>query len=107
MDQASLLLPRVAILFLVPVQLGIVLWYLLYWDLFPTYSVRRLLPWLILLLSGIGIPLLQISIYQGITSRAKIDDPFVGITIFIESALAVALMFYLLFKRRSRGKRVE
>jgi hypothetical protein len=65
------------------------------------------LPWFILILSAIGIPLLQIFIYRSITSVTKIDDPFVEITIFIESALAVALMFYLLFKRRSRGKRVE
>jgi hypothetical protein len=100
MEQASLLLPRVAILFLVPIELGIVAWYLLYWDLFPKYSVRRLLPWFIFILGAIGIPLLQTFIYR--SSVTKIDDAFVEITIFVESALPVALTFYLLFKRRSR-----
>ena len=97
-----LLVPRVAILFLVPIELGIVAWYFRYWDLFPKYSVRRLLPWLIFILSAIGIPLFQIFIYRSITSVTKVEDPYVGITIFLESALAVALMFYLLLKRRSR-----
>ena len=104
MDQTPLLLPRVAILFLVPVELGIVAWYFLYWDLFPKCSVRRLLPWLIVILSGIGVPLLQLFIYKSMTSATKVDDPYVALTIFAESALAVALVFYLLSKRRSRNK---
>lgn len=100
MEQTSLLLARVAILFLVPVQLGIVAWYLLYWDLFPKYSVRRLLAWSIFFLSMVSIPLLQILIYRAITSIRKIEDPYVAITISVEGALALALMFYLLLKRR-------
>lgn len=104
MDHTSLLVARVAILLLMPVELGIVAWYFLYWDLFPKYSVRRLLPWSIFIMSAIGIPLLQIFVYRAITSVAKVDDPYVGITIFAESILALALMFYLLFKRRSRSE---
>ncbi len=104
MDQASLLVPRIVILFLIPIELGIVAWYFLYWDLFPKYSVQRLLPWLIFLLSGVGIPLLQIFMYKSITSTAKVDDLYVGVTIFAESMLAVALAFYLLFKRRVQSK---
>ncbi len=105
MDETSLLIPRIAILFLVPVELGIVAWYFLYWDLFPKYSVRRLLPWLILVLSAVGIPLLQMLIYKSITSTAKINDPYVGIIIFVESVMAVTLLFYLLFKRRTQNRR--
>ncbi len=104
MDQTSLLVPRVAILLLIPVELGIVAWYFLYWDLFPKYSARRLLPWVIFVLSAIGIPLLQIFIYRSIMSVAKVEDPYVGVVIFVESMLAVVLVFYLLFKRRSRSK---
>ena len=105
MDPIPLLEPRIAILFLIPVELGIVAWYFFYWDLFPKYSVRRLLPWLILVLSGVGVPLLQIFIYKLITSTAKIDDPYVNVTIFIESVMAAALSFYLLFRRRTHNKR--
>ena len=35
MDQTSLLVPRLTIILLVPIELGIVAWYFLYWDLFP------------------------------------------------------------------------
>ena len=64
MDQTSLLVPRLTIILLVPIELGIVAWYFLYWDLFPKYSIRRLLPWLIFAVTGIGIPLLQIFCLQ-------------------------------------------
>jgi len=102
MDQTSLLVPRLTIILLVPIELGIVAWYFLYWDLFPKYSIRRLLPWLIFAVTGIGIPLLQIFVYRSITSVTKIDDPFVFVVIFAESIMSVALAFYLLIKRRSR-----
>ena len=104
MDQISLQLPRIAILFLVPVELGIVAWYFLYWDLFPKWSVRRLFAWSIFILTVIGVPLLQIFIYRSITSVANVDGSYVLLIIFSESILAVALVFYLLFKRRSRNK---
>ena len=102
MDQTSLLVPRFTIILLVPIEIGIVAWYFLYWDLFPKYSIRRLLPWLIFVVAGIGIPLLQIFVYRSITSVTKIDDPFVFVVIFAESMMSVALAFYLLSKRRSR-----
>jgi len=102
MEQTSLLLPRAAILLLAPVPLGVVAWYLLYWDLFPRYSLRRLLSWFMLMLSVIGIPLLQMLIYRSVISVTNIGDGFVEITIFMQSALAVALAFYLLLRRRSR-----
>jgi hypothetical protein len=102
MDRSSLLIPRAVILLLAPLQFAIVAWYFLYWDLFPKYSVRRVVPWLLFVLSGIGIPLLQISIYRAITAVARIDDPFVSITIFVESMMSVALVFYLLRSRRMR-----
>jgi hypothetical protein len=90
---------------LAPIEAGIVAWYFLYWDLFPKYSVRRLLPWLIfIIITGIGIPLLQISVYRSITSLTKIDDPFVFLVIFFESVTSAALAFYILVKRRKRGK---
>jgi hypothetical protein len=102
MQQTHFLLARLAILPLALVQLSIVAWYLLYWDLFPKYSARRLLPWLIFVLSGIGIPLLQIYIYRSITSVGRIDDLFVAITIVAQSVLAVGVGFYLLRRRQTR-----
>lgn len=98
------LLPRILITPLALVELGIVGWYFLYWDLFPKYSIRRLLPWVIFLASAIGIPLLQIAIYKDATSKQVVDDPFVSIVIFAESIASVALAFYLLLRRRSRNR---
>ncbi len=63
------------------------------------------MPWLIFVLSGVGVPLLQMFIYKSITSTAKINDPYVGVIIFVESVMAVALLFYLLLSRRTRGER--
>ena len=63
------------------------------------------MPWLIFVLSGVGVPLLQMFIYNSITSTAKINDPYVGVIIFVESVMAVALLFYLLLSRRTRGER--
>jgi hypothetical protein len=103
-DQISLFLAHLAVLLLAPIELGLVAWYLLHWDLFPKYSMQRLLPLFVLILSGIGVPLLQAFAYRVITSVTKINDLFVGATIFFQSMLAVALGFYLLFKRRSASK---
>jgi hypothetical protein len=103
MQETHVLSARLAILPLALVELGVVAWYLLYWDLFPKYSVRRLLPWLIFVLSGIGIPLFQISIYRLITSAVgRIDDLYLAMTIAGQSALAVVLGFYLLRRRQVR-----
>lgn len=84
------------------VELGIVGWYFLYWDQFPKYSIRRLLPWASFLISLIGIPLLQIAIYKDTTSKNAVDDPFIPILIFTESVASIALTLYLLWRRRSQ-----
>ena len=103
MQETRVLSARLAILPLALVELGVTAWYILYWDLFPKYSLRRLLPWLIFVLSGIGIPLLQISIYRLIAPAVgRIDDVYLAMTLAGESALAVVLMFYLLHRRRTR-----
>jgi hypothetical protein len=99
-----LLVSRILITPLMLIELGIVGWYFLYWDLFPKYSVRRLLPWAILLLSTIGIPLLQIAAYKDVTSQQVVQDPFVPILISTESAASVALAFCLLLRRRLRNQ---
>jgi hypothetical protein len=93
---------RVLITPFVLVELGIVAWYLLYWDLFPKYSIRRLVPWSLLILSAIGIPLLQIYTYRIITMEAAVNDVFVHLVIFSESVASAAFGFYLLLKRRSQ-----
>ena len=87
-------------------EFGAVAWYLLYWDRFPKNSIRRLLPWLIFILSLVGIPILQIKIYQRVTSLDIVGDG-VFILISLESVLAIALIFYLLVRRRTEGRSSE
>jgi len=98
---------RLLITPLILVELGIVAWYFLYWDLFPQYSIKRLVPWLIFIISLVTIPLLQIGIYRAITSVKAIEDIFVFLVIFLESLLSAALIFYLLLKRRSQKRESE
>jgi len=98
------LFPRLLITPLIFAELGMVVWYLLYWDLFPKYSIRRLVPWLFFVASFIAIPLLQIFIYRRIASEKKIDDLFVPLVICFESITSVALGFYLLLRRRSQNR---
>ena len=98
---------RLLITPLILVELGIVAWYLLYWDLFPKYFIRKLVPWVLFIFSVIGIPLLQIYIYREITSEKAVNDAFVPLVIFVESMASVALGFYLLLKRRSRKRGSE
>jgi hypothetical protein len=105
MNQTTLLLPRLATILLMPIELAIVGWYFAYWDTFPKYSARRLIPWLVFMTSSIAIPLLQISVYKMITFTAKVEDPFVSVSIFTESLMSAAIAFYFLAKRRSRNDR--
>jgi membrane associated rhomboid family serine protease len=86
------------------VELAIVAWYFLYWDLFPKWSLRRLVPWMIFMISVGGIPFLQIGIYKQLASVAVVDDPFVALLIAAEGLLSAALMFYLLLRRRSKQR---
>jgi hypothetical protein len=86
---------------LVLVELGVVGWYFLHWDLFPKYSIRRLFPWSVLISSILGIPLLQIYIYRTITAETIVGDVMLLI-ISLESILSTALMFYLLLRRRTQ-----
>jgi hypothetical protein len=81
------------------IHLGIIMWYFLYWDFFPKYSLRRLLPWLFLVISFVAIPLLQVAIYSKMVSVKAIDDPFVVLIIIGESVLSLGLIFYLLRRR--------
>jgi hypothetical protein len=98
----ELLTARLAIAPLALVELGVVAWYFLYWDLFPKYSAQRLVPWLIFIMSVIGIPLLQIGIYRKLASAKEVDDVVVLLEIFLESLCSVGLIFVVLLIRRSR-----
>ena len=92
---------RVPIILLMPLEIGIVGWYFWHWDVLPKYSVRRLLAWAIFMISAVALPLLQISIYRRLTASRRVEDPFVGIVILLESLISVFLAFYLV-KKRSR-----
>ena len=98
----ELLTARLAIAPLALVELGVVAWHFLYWDLFPKYSAQRLVPWLIFIMSVIGIPLLQIGIYRKLASAKEVDDVVVLLEIFLESLCSVGLIFVVLLIRRSR-----
>jgi hypothetical protein len=87
---------------LVPVELAIVAWYILYWDLFPKYSLQRIVAWLVFISTVVIIPLLQIELYKRINSIKRIDDLFIGVLIFAESILSIALLFFFLNRRRNR-----
>jgi hypothetical protein len=98
----NLLVSKIAVLPLSIVEWVIVGWYVLYWDLFPKYSLRRLIPWFLLLASVVAIPVAQALLYRRLTSTNKVEGWFVPITIFIESAISVGLVLYFLKKRRSQ-----
>jgi hypothetical protein len=104
---STMLIPRLAIILFIPFQLALVVWYLIYWDLFPKYSLRRLIPCVVFILSGIIIPLLQIFIYKTITGVASVDDIWVGIIVLIQSGAVVAVIFYLLLRRRRHARNGE
>lgn len=91
---------RLSVLPLAVVEWGIVLWYFLYWDLFPKYSARRLIPWALFVLSVPAIVLLQIHIYKYIASVHRINDVvFKGALVF-ENAISVLLLFMILKRRK-------
>ena len=85
-------------------ELGIVAWYFLYWDLFPKKSAKRLIPWFIFLLSLLAIPIIQIGIYRKIYSVEIVDNLTVYLIIVLESLFSTVLIFYLL---RRRSKKVR
>lgn len=87
---------------LAPVELSLVAWYLLYWDLFPKYSLRRIIAWLLFLATLVIVPLLQIELYKRLNSIERADSLFVSGLIILESVLSIALMFFILTHRKSR-----
>lgn len=101
----SPLLARVLMAPFMLFEIGIVGWYFSHWDVLPKYAVRRLLAWTIFMISAVALPLLQISIYRRLTSWRRVEDPFVGVVILVESLVSVVLAFYLV-KRRSRASEI-
>ena len=99
-----MIMPRLAIIIITPIQLALVAWYFAYWDKFPKYSLRRIIPWAIFTMSGIGIPLFQIFIYKNISGAKKVDDTWVGVIILLQSGTSIAMMYYILLKRRRNEK---
>ena|ERR1700678_2413057 len=95
------LMPKLAVVPLCLIEWGIVGWYVLYWDMFPKYSPRRLIPWLLLLGCVVAIPVAQALLYRQLAWTSKVEGWFVPVTIFIESTMSAGLMLYLLKKRRS------
>jgi hypothetical protein len=87
---------------LVPVELSFVAWYMLYWDLFPKYSLRRIVAWLLFIASVVIVPLLQIQLYKSINLIERADSLFISYLIITESVLSTALMFLFLILRRLR-----
>lgn len=75
-------------------------WYFSYWDLFPKYSLRRLIPWLIFVLSGIGVPVAQILLYRGLTLTGRLEGLFVPVVVVAQSAITVAIALCMLKRRR-------
>jgi hypothetical protein len=99
------LLGRLAILPFALLELGIVLWYLTYWDLFPRYSLKRLVPWFISVLSIGGTALGQLRLYLWITSSTRLTDNFVYAVLFVQSIFSGLLIFFVLIKRSAGTRR--
>jgi hypothetical protein len=93
---------KLATIALAPVEMAFVAWYISYWDLFPKYSVQRIVAWLAFISTVVIIPLLQIELYKRINALERADDLFIGVLIFTESMLSVALLFFFLNRRRNR-----
>ena len=87
---------------LAPVEMAVVAWYILYWDLFPKYSVQRIVAWLVFISTTVIIPLLQIELYKRMNALERVDDLFIGVLIFMESMLSVVLLFFFLNRRIKR-----
>jgi hypothetical protein len=98
----SVIFSTLATIALAPVEMAVVAWYILYWDLFPKYSLQRIVAWLAFISTVVIIPLLQIELYKRINSLERIDDLFIGVLIFTESMLSVALLLFFLNRRRNR-----
>jgi hypothetical protein len=81
------------------IQLGIVASYLLYWDFYPKGTAQRFFAWLLSAIAVVGIPFLQIKLYQQITSEKGIPI-VVAITVTAECLLSIGLAFRLLRRRR-------
>jgi hypothetical protein len=93
---------RLAVLPLAAVEWALVAWYVLYWDLFPKHSLRRLIPWAILILSVLGILILQIFIYKQITGVRQVSDDVFKVMLAAENFIGGFVLLYLLNRRKRR-----
>jgi hypothetical protein len=89
-----------ATLALAPLEFIAVVWYVSYWDLFPKYSPQRITAWIVFVCSTVIIPIIQIKLYRRLNGIEVVDGRYLYALIFIESAISVALIFYILIRRR-------
>ena len=89
---------RLIALALAPVQWGMAWWYLRYWDLFPKMSIKRLVPWCLVFLLNVVIP---VAIYRA-NSAAMYPDIVVSTIVFVDGIVFIVLLFFML-RGRSRS----
>ncbi len=98
------LLAWLAIFLGAPVQWSVALWYLGYWDLFPKYSLKRLIAWLLTVVILPGTVLVQYHVYRSILAAVcRSDVIFYSVTI-VENTASISLLFYMLHRRRTKKR---
>jgi hypothetical protein len=75
-------------------------WYVSYWNLFPKYSIKRVIPWLALVCLTASAPFIQMIVYRefALNGTGPIQDQFVFGLIAAQGFLGVALIFWGLKK---------
>ena len=94
---SQLLLDRLAVASLALVEFGIFAWHFHYWNRFPKYSLKRVIPWVVCVSSSIGIPLAQILLYRALTGANKVvgsDQSFLAAVIVIEGVVAICIGYW-------------
>jgi hypothetical protein len=91
---------RVLTIGLAPVQWGAVLWYVNSYGRYPNSTIRRLVPWIVMLVACVVVP---IAIYL-INARMTSPDHVTKIVGAIEEVLFVALLLFGL-KRITNSKK--
>src|ERR1035438_9197345 len=86
------------------IQFGAIFLFFGYWDLFPRYSVTRIVGWFIYSIVMVSVLIIQILSYRHITSSKLTNDSVFAMIVISEGILCFALMIYLKVRSSRRGR---
>lgn len=90
---------------LAAIEIGVVAAYCRFWNDYRRYSPLRILGWSSMMVAIVGVPFLQIYVYDALPDgQTARESRFAPILIASESILSVAVMFYFALKNRSHRK---